>query len=142
MKLFKRVLAAGAALMMAVTGMAMSASAATWSVYFTSGGACQMSYPKQFSPDPSISYFYENCNNYTQVNAPNGGVAYVKYRGAKVSSTGTFISYCCSEYYHYNTQSIHKVNISSTITSPNKLKVEYTLIGNGNNCSMNGDVYA
>ena len=109
MKLFKRVLAAGAALMMAVTGMAMSASAATWSVYFTSGGACQMSYPKQFSPDPSISYFYENCNNYTQVNAPNGGVAYVKYRGAKVSSTGTFISYCCSEYYHYNTQSIHKV---------------------------------
>ena len=34
MKMFKKVLAAGAALMMAVTGMTMGASAVYWDVYY------------------------------------------------------------------------------------------------------------
>ena len=69
-RLFKIIAAAGTALIMAVTGMVMTASAAqSWSVRFYPAQApngIQYTDINIFANSTSTSYFYDSCPNYTQ----------------------------------------------------------------------------
>ena len=141
MKMFKRVLAAGAALMMAVTGMAMSASAANWSVYFNPASP----YGMKFTDDTNLGYrttqstsFWDTCSSFSQTTNGANVSATVNYNVYYYDNSGK-VKYCLINDLVYNgTSSKHSVPLDYYIPSYKDIYVMHHLNGNGNIASMSG----
>ena len=129
MKMFKRVLAAGAALMMAVTGMAMSASAAnispqSWLIrrVTTPGAPSSLTIlvdpnmfeaPSSFSP---LSHLSDVCTSYSSGIDANGNPDYAKFYGYLGDLAGNKTG---------NDLFTNKVHYSTTTVSVNFTNVTY-----------------
>lgn len=140
MKVFKKVLAAGVALMMAVTGMTMGASAVYWDVYY--GSSYKPTDDQAFSPLSSTSSFYDTCTSFTQYDNAYGVQAYVKYYAYYIDSYGG--EHSCSsqyEYHHTKTNSYPPISMTRSFANYATFHVKHTLQMNGNTASMGGNVY-
>ena len=139
-KMFKKLAAAGTALMMAVTGMAVNVSADSWSVYQSNSQAGTKTQDDRiFYASSSTSSFKDSCETYNQ--APNaiGLPAYVNYY-AFYYVNGQFTKCTSTDRYYYNTQSLHTVPMTKTFSSSAAFYVLHNLNLNGNACSINGIV--
>ena len=143
MKLFKRVIAAGAALMMAVTGMTVSASADTWSVYFIPSSPYGIKYLdiKTFTYSVVPTRFYDGCSTYSQSTNSQGLNATVDYWAYFEDSSGD-INYGTDLTRKYiSTESTHQVPLQGSATSSYHLVVKHRIAMNGNSCTMSGEVH-
>lgn len=144
-KVFKKLAAAGAALMMAVTGMAMSASAETWSVYFSSTGIPKFSDQKNFTPssNASLKKLNDTCTAFTQTENTYGLVSYVTYYAQCKDNNGN-VKYSCmpTHYYFHSNPNNPTISLTNSVPQYYTLSVSHTLQSNGNYSSMNGSVSA
>ena len=141
-KMFKKLAAAGAAIMMAVTGMAVNASANSWSLYYSKTGVCKTYDYENFAApaNSQLNHFYDSCSSYIQTTNGSGQVAYVTYRAGCLDLNGNIDFFCCSQKYYYGTQSNHNVPLSTNVPANRVMRVMHTLNGNNNNCSFSGNV--
>ena len=145
MKFFKRVIAVGAAMVMAMSMMSMGASADNWNLYYNPTGTYKTYDYKNFSvATGTISYFYDSCDSFYQTpNATTGEITYVYYRAACINSSGNVSYNCCGNYYYYEQYapySSHKVNLTSTVPANKIMRVSHNIHNNYNSSSMYGTV--
>ena len=129
--------------MMAVTGMTMSASADTWSLYYsTSGSIKTYDYANFAAPySASITSFNDSCTTYSQTTATNGKVAFVYYHASCLTTSGTIDFVCSSNWYYFKLTTYHNVPLDLNYVPANRvMRVSHYLDGNGRNCSFSGAV--
>ncbi len=154
MKMFKRVLAAGAALMMAVTGMIVSARAYEypegWYLNYASApgmpsSAYHYNISRDYQPLQNSSTYYfrsfkEICSSFSSNQAPNGTRAKARYWSYIITPNGTVTGSGFGERFHETTDSYEKhFNLGGVVDFYHILRVKYELINPYSvACSMSG----
>lgn len=146
MKFGKRFAAMSSAMMLAITGMAMSASADTWSVYFNPISPYGMkSLDIKIFPAPvTISRFYDSCNTPTTSLNAYGQIATVEYWGYCSNANGYAVHYgTLNNRLYSNGQFVseHQVPLDWNVEAGYYLTVKHRLLSNGNISSYSGSVH-
>lgn len=144
MKLRKRIAALGAAMVMAVSMMSIGASADSWHLNSNPSGPSSESVfnqTKYFFPSGGKIYGVNESCTYYYSSSGNGNVGYAEYWGhcQDLYGQNQIIGHF-NDYYHYGTQSTHRIDLSSPVPSGYKLLVKYRLRNTNVYSNMNGYV--
>ena len=152
MKMFKRVLAAGAALMMAVTGMAMNASATvtekSWMVrrviinsYISSESVSSCTNTLAPTLNHPVTKVVSACTSYSSGQLSSGNKLGVHYWLSRKTHAGVLIEY--KGYKHYTSTDAKSVDLyPNYIYKSDVAYAEYTIdYSYLLNCYINGETY-
>ena len=147
MKIFKKIAAAGAALMMAVTGMAMSASAtssSTWLVRRNVNAPQSWNIPDEtdlLSKSSTVVGFYDRCLNFTQYTYQGtmSTVTVQAYIGAFNNPTAILhvSTYTAKTPSGDNGYKAFPISVSANTV----IYIKHYITFNGLPCNMDGDTY-
>lgn len=142
MKVFKKLAAAGAAIMMAVTGMAMNVSALSWNLRYTPMAPSSdnlLLCDRTFTTNVVISEFYERCTSYENT-MKDGIMSKAEYWAYSINSSGD-VRYGMGVYNHYGVNSsINTYVLNKNCPVGYTLHVKYRLVSNGNRTVIGGTV--
>ena len=144
--LMRRIIAMGAATVMAASTLSVGASAVNWGVRYTpmapSSENVSLDEHKFLGPKSTLTYVKESCTSYFSAQTSNGVVAFVKYWGYSADTYGRNVTRGFINYYHYRTQATHTINLVNPTQEDFILHVKHQLQNGSIHSAMNGTIAA